>query len=350
MYLNHHNKIKIMPFRTGIIGAGSIAETHAKALKEVDEAELTGFCDNGSGRASKLAVKYNCEAFHDYKDMITNGDIDVALIASPSGTHMEPAVLAAEHGIHVLCEKPLEITLKRTDRMIQAHKKNNTYLGGIFNYRFDKPVSFIKKAIEEGRFGIITYAGAFVPWWRNEEYYSGNWHGTRNLDGGGALMNQSIHMVDLLQYLMGPVASVKSYTTTLAHKIETEDTAAAVFQFSNQALGMLHGTTAAYPGHPRRLEIMGTKGTVIMENTIIKTWEFATPHEDDQIIAGYTPHDQTSGGAADPGDISYINHQKNIHDFLMAIKEGKKFDIDGEEARKAIEIVLNIYEAAKSDH
>jgi len=339
-----------MPFRTGIIGAGLIAETHAKALKELNEAELTGICDNGSGRASELASKYNCKTWHDYKKLITSGDVDVIIIASPSGVHMEPAVLAAEHGIHVLCEKPLEITLERTDRMIQAHKKSNTYLGGIFNFRFDEPVHLIKKAIEKGRFGRITYAGVFVPWWRSEKYYAGNWHGTKNLDGGGALMNQSIHMVDLLQYLMGPVRSVKSYTDTLEHEIETEDTAVAIFQFSSKALGMLHGTTTAYPGHPRRLEIMGTKGTVVMENATIKTWQFAIPHEDDQKIAGYKTHDNTSGGAADPGDISYINHQKNIRDFLMAIKEGKKFDIDGDEARKAIEIVLNIYEAAKSDH
>ncbi|MGM0375444.1 MAG: Gfo/Idh/MocA family protein [Bacteroidota bacterium] len=337
-----------MPFKTGIIGAGLIAETHAKALNELDEAELTGFCDNGSGRAAQLAAKYNCKAWHDYKKMITSGDIDVVIIASPSGVHMEPALLAAEHGIHVLCEKPLEITRERTDRMIQAHKKSNTYLGGIFNFRFDGPVPFIKRAIEEGRFGAITYAGAFVPWWRNEEYYTGNWHGTQDLDGGGALMNQSIHMVDLLQYLMGPVHAVKSYTGTLAHKIETEDTAVAIFQFSNKALGMLHGTTAAYPGQPRRLEIMGTKGTVIMENTAIKTWEFATSHEDDRKIADYKPHDQTSGGAADPGDISFINHQKNIRSFLKAIKEGAKFEIDGEEARKAIDIVLSIYESGKS--
>ena len=339
-----------MPFRTGIIGAGLIAETHAKALKELNEAELTGICDNGSGRASELASKYNCKTWHDYKKLITSGDVDVIIIASPSGVHMEPAVLAAEHGIHVLCEKPLEITLERTDRMIQAHKKSNTYLGGIFNFRFDEPVHLIKKAIEKGRFGRITYAGVFVPWWRSEKYYAGNWHGTKNLDGGGALMNQSIHMVDLLQYLMGPVRSVKSYTDTLEHEIETEDTAVAIFQFSSKALGMLHGTTTAYPGHPRRLEIMGTKGTVVMENATIKTWQFAIPHEDDQKIAGYKTHDNTSGGAADPGDISYINHQKNIRDFLMAIKEGKKFDIDGDEARKAIEIVLNIYETAKSDH
>ncbi|MFW5890142.1 MAG: Gfo/Idh/MocA family protein [Marinilabiliaceae bacterium] len=339
-----------MPFRTGIIGAGLIAETHAKALKALDEAELVGFCDNGSGRASELAGKFNCKAWHDYKKLITSGDIDVVIIASPSGAHMEPAVLAAEHGIHVLCEKPLEITLERTDRMIQAHKKNNTYLGGIFNFRFDEPVHLIKKAIEEGRFGKITYAGVFVPWWRSEKYYAGNWHGTKTLDGGGALMNQSIHMVDLLQYLMGPVSSVKSYTATLDHEIETEDTAVAIFQFSNKALGMLHGTTTAYPGHPRRLEIMGTKGTVVMENATIKTWQFAVPHEDDKTIATYKTHDQTSGGAADPGDISYINHQKNIRAFLKAIKEGTKFEIDGKEARKAIEIVLNIYEAARGDH
>ena len=336
-----------MPFKTGIIGAGLIAETHARALQGLDQAVLTAICDNGSGRANNLAEKFQCKAFHDFKEMLTSGEIDVVIIASPSGAHLDPAVLAAENGIHVLCEKPLEITPDRIDQMIEAHQRNQTYLGGIFNFRFDEPIPYIKKAIEQGRFGTITYAAAYVPWWRDEEYYADSWHGTRKLDGGGALMNQSIHMVDLLQYLMGSIHEIKSFSATLAHQIETEDSAVAIFQFSNQALGMLQGTTAAYPGQPRRLEIMGTKGTVVMENSTIKTWEFSTTYEDDKIIRSHQSKDSTSGGSADPGDISYINHQKNIRAFLEAIKEGKSFEIDGEEARKAVEIVCQIYASAR---
>ncbi len=337
-----------MDWKIGIIGAGLIADFHAKAVGDINNAKLIGFCDSGSGRAKQLAEKYSCKAYSDWENMIKSGDVNVIFVASPSGAHMEPAVLAAEKGIHVLCEKPLDITLDRIDQMIASHEKSGTYLGGIFNFRYDEAVKHIKNCMSTGRFGKISYAGVYVPWYRNRKYYADNWHGTKKLDGGGALMNQSIHMIDLLQYLMGPVKSLKSYIATIVHKIEVEDTGVASLQFKNGALGLIHGTTAAYPGQLRRLEIMGTKGTAVMVDDKITTWEFENEQPEDDKIRNLASK-KSGGGAADPGAIAYINHKLNIESFLQAIETGKPFEIDGKESRKAVEIVLAIYEASEHE-
>src|ERR1035437_5801493 len=249
----------------GIIGSGLIADFHARAIQSLGNARLRGICGTNQKKTKLLAEKYNCRSFSDCSAMMRSGEIDIVTIATPSGAHMEPSVEAAHFGKHVLCEKPLEISLKRLDSMIDAHEKAGTKLGGIFNYRFNENVRYLKNAVETGRFGIITCASVYVPWWRNESYYKESWHGTLKLDGGGALMNQAIHMIDLLQYLMGPVDSLQAYTATLAHPIEVEDTGTAILKFKNNALGMIYGTTASFPGQFRRLEITGTKGTVIME-------------------------------------------------------------------------------------
>ena len=232
----------------GIIGAGLIADFHAKAIQSLKNARLTGICGSNPVKVRKLAEKYGCRAFSDMQEMLRSDDIEIVTIATPSGAHMEPAIEAARSGKHVICEKPLEISLERIDKMIMAHEKAGTRLGGIFNYRFNDTLPYLKKAVDTGRFGTITYASVHVPWWRNEAYYENSWHGTAELDGGGALMNQSIHMIDILQYLMGPVDSLQAYVATLAHQIEVEDTAAAVLQFRNKALGVIYGSTASFPG------------------------------------------------------------------------------------------------------
>ena len=331
----------------GIIGAGLIAEFHAKAIQDIENAQVTGFCDGGSGRAKKLADQFDCQAFSDYHAMVNSPDIDIVTIATPSGFHMEPAIAAANNGKHVLCEKPLEITTERIDKMMAAHEMQGTYLGGIFNYRYNEAIKPLQKAIEEQRFGQMTYAAVYVPWWRSDEYYEGNWRGTWELDGGGALMNQSIHMIDMLQYLVGPVVSLQAYAETLGHQIETEDSAVAILKLKNNALGVIHGTTASYPGQFRRLEIMGTKGSVVMVEDGFTVWDFADKKpEDDEVLQKYSQK-ESGGGVADPGAINYRNHYLNIKSFLQAIENKQKFEIDGYEARKAVKIIRAIYQASK---
>jgi predicted dehydrogenase len=331
----------------GIIGAGLIADFHAKAIQSLPNANIKAFSGTNITKARKLAEKYNCKYYESVADLLKSDEIDIVTIATPSGAHMEPAIEAAHYGKHVLCEKPLEITLERIDRMLEAHERAGTKLGGFFNYRYNEPVRLLKSAVDSGRFGTVTFAGVYVPWWRNDDYYKGSWHGTLKLDGGGSLMNQAIHMVDLLQYMMGPVDSVMGYSATLGHKIEVEDTGAAVMKFKNNALGMIYGSTASFPGQFRRLEITGTRGTVIQVDNSFKVWQFADQTENDRKIFERFSQIEGGGGVSDPGAIPFEPHARNISAFIDSVESGKEFEISGYEARKAVEIILAVYTSEK---
>jgi UDP-N-acetyl-2-amino-2-deoxyglucuronate dehydrogenase len=333
-------------WKIGIIGAGMIADFHAQAIESLPNTQLAGFCDLMNEKAVRLSKKYGVKAWDTINDMLTSEEIEIVMIATPSGAHMESVIEAAKYGKHVLCEKPLEVQLDRIDRMIEAHEKSGTYLGGIFNFRYNETTQIIKKAIDTKRLGVITFAAIYVPWWRTNDYYRG-WHGTKSLDGGGALMNQSIHMVDMLLYLMGPVDCLSAFSSRQGHpQIETEDTALSILQFQNKTLGFIYGTTASYPGQFRRMEITGTKGTIIMVENSLKVWQFAEMNENDAKIVQTYGEIEGGGGIADPSAISFTNHANNISAFISAIEEGRKFEIDGTEARKAVELILDIYKAA----
>ncbi len=340
----------------GIIGAGLIADFHARAIADISNAKLVACCDRIPDRAEKLANKFGATAFGSYEEMLTSDEIDIVTIATPSGFHMEPTIAAAKAGKHVICEKPLDITLERIDAMIEAHEKSGTRLGGIFPYRFNDMMAPLREAINSGRFGVITYAGIYVPWWRSDEYYKDSWHGTWKLDGGGALINQSIHMVDMLCDLMPPIESLQAYTATLGHKIETEDTAVAILRYTNGALGIIYGTTASYPGQFRRFEITGTKGTVINVENSITLWQFADERPQDKKIRRKFGQIKGGGGVSDPAAITHDNHTRNFKAFLDALESGAPALscesknggwISGKEARKAVEVILAIYKSAK---
>ncbi len=332
-------------WKFGIVGSGMIADFHARAINEIPDTQIIGFCDSGSGKAKKLAEKYGTKAFTGYENLLAEPGINVVTIATPSGLHLEPSVLAAEKGIHVLCEKPIEITTDRVDRMIAAHKRSGTFLGGIFNYRFTPVIGEIKKALAQKRLGDISFAGIYVPWWRDEKYYEGSWKGTKKLDGGGALMNQSIHMVDLFQHIMGPISSLCAFTDHLHHKIEAEDTGVAIVKFKNGALGHIFGTTASFPGQFRRMEITGSNGTIHLMEDSITVWDFRDSKPEDAEILKKYGETHEGGGVADPAAMTHHNHKKNIESFLQAIEKGEKFEIDGSESRKAVEIICAIYES-----
>jgi UDP-N-acetyl-2-amino-2-deoxyglucuronate dehydrogenase len=330
----------------GIIGAGLIADFHARAIASLGNARLAGICGSNPVKAEKLADKYGCRAFSGMEEMLASADIDIVTVATPSGAHMEPVLEAAKYGKHAICEKPLEISLDRIDAMILAHKAAGTRLGGIFNYRFNDTIRHLKKAVDDGRFGTITYASVHVPWWRNEAYYENSWHGTRKLDGGGALINQAIHMIDILQYLMGPVESLQAYVSTLAHNIEVEDTGTAILQFRNKALGVIYRTTASFPGQFRRLEITGTRGTVVQVENSFSVWQFADQNEADTELLKSFSAIEGGGGVSDPGAIPFEPHARNIAAFIQSVEKNQPFEIDGYEARKAVEIILAIYSSA----
>ncbi|MFK7822118.1 MAG: Gfo/Idh/MocA family protein [Planctomycetaceae bacterium] len=335
----------------GIIGCGMIANYHAKAIEDLRGAKVIGCFNHTTKKAKAFAEEYGCKAYETLDDMLADPEIDIVNICTPSGAHLEPAVAAAKAGKHVVVEKPLEVTLKRCDKIIDACEKNGVKLCTIFPSRFSEVNQVMKASIDAGRFGKLTLGDTYVKWWRSQEYYdSGGWRGTYKLDGGGAFMNQAIHNVDLLYWFMGDVAEVSAVTGTLAHKrIEVEDVAVACVKFKNGAMGVLEATTAAWPGLLKKTEIHGTTGSAIVEQDHLLTWTFEKKlAKDKTILKKFGAKSEVSGGASDPNAISYAGHLAQIKDFVKAIKTGGTPAVDGKEGRKSVEIILAIYKAAWS--
>ena len=339
-------------WRFGIVGAGMIGRWHAEAIRQLPNAALTAVCDHGSGKAAAFGPRCACpRGTCALERFIAREDLDVIAVATPSGVHGEAARLAARHGKHCLVEKPIEIDLPRIDAMIEAHAKAGTTLGGIFNLRFAAPALRFHEAVRAGRFGRLAFGLAYGPWWREQSYYDeGGWRGTRALDGGGAFMNQGIHSIDLLQWLMGPVAEVSAQVATLAHeRIEVEDTGAATLRFANGALGSIACTTSLWPGHGRTVELGGSDGTVSMGDSGFSFWRFR--HEtpaDDEIRRRHLRAPEDAVGASSPSaGFSAEGHRANFADFLAALEAGRPPGVDGFEARKSVRIVLAIYESAR---
>lgn len=336
-----------------IVGTGLIADFHARAVADAGGARLAAACGRDLGRTQAFAAKHGCEAYDNLNDMLARPDINVLLIATPSGVHMEAAVAAAEAGKHVLCEKPLDISVERIDQMIAAHDKAGTRLGCIFQLRYMPVIANIRRILNEGLLGTVTYAGAYVPWWRSDDYYAkSSWHGTVEFDGGGALMNQSIHMIDLLCDLMPPVRRVTGFVSNAGHPfIETEDAATAALLFEGGAVGVIYGSTSAWPGQSKRLEICGTKGSLIMLEdhlSFLKLDESAKDIEN-EILAECGPKDQTdAAGVSDPGAMSYLLHQRCFEDFMRSLKNDAPFCIDGHSARKSVAVIEAVYRSSRT--
>ena len=340
-----------MGYGFGIVGCGMIAGFHEKAIADVDDAHLVAGFDVVPASADRFAQQTGCKPYHDMSALLANDQIDIVTICTPSGAHLEPALAAIQAGKHVIVEKPLEITLDRCDQIIRAAEQNDVVVSAIFPSRFHAPAVEIKRAIDGGRFGTVTMGDAYVKWYRTQEYYdSGAWRGTWQLDGGGALMNQAIHSVDLLTWLMGPVSSVSAHVARLAHeRIGVEDTAVATLRFRSGSLGVIEASTAAYPGFLKRIEIHGSAGTAVMEEEDITVWDFAEPTDEDQLIrdrlAGVT---KTGGGASDPAAIGHHGHAAQFRDVVGSLQAGTFPAIDGHEGRRSVEIILAIYQAAET--
>ena len=337
-----------MPIGFGLVGCGMIANFHAKAIEQIRGAKIVAGFDTFTASADRFAAANGCTAYHKLSDLLADPRVDIVTICTPSGAHRDPAVAAAKAGKHVVVEKPLEVTLKRCDAIINACRKNKVELCTIFPSRFSPANMALKKAIDQGRFGKLTMGDAYTKWWRTQEYYdSGGWRGTWALDGGGAFMNQAVHNVDLLYSLMGDVADVTAATSTIAHKrIEVEDIGVATLRFKNGALGVIEATTAAYPGMLKKIEIHGTEGTAVIEEDSILTWDFKQKRAGDAAIRRKYAGATSGGGASDPTAISFTGHQRQLQDFIKSIRTGSKPLVDGEQGRKSVEIILSIYKAA----
>lgn len=352
------------PLRFGVVGCGAIGPTHAGALQQIADAQLVAVADLIPERAANTAKKFDISRIYaDARDLFADPDLDAVCICTPSGMHAEHAVAALEAGKHVLVEKPMEISLEACNRMIAAAHRAGKVLSVICQHRFDSASMLVKDAIDSGRLGRIVMATADVKWWRTQAYYdSGDWRGTFAMDGGGALMNQGVHTVDLIRWLVGDVVSLYAQTRTAAHeRIEVEDIAAAVLSFAGGAVGTLTATTAAYKGLPVRIDIFGTLGSATIEGDSLKTLSFTDGQSYASESAAQHAVSVAQGGTASVrnqaasrsavapvGAVWGDAHKAQIQDFMRAIRTGTPPLITGESARKAVQIVLAVYQSART--
>ncbi len=342
------------PFGFALVGCGMIARYHARAIQEIPGSRVAALVSRTPANAAALVAETGippCPVFTSVEEAVKAPGVDAVIVTTPSGAHLEPALAAAAAGKHVVVEKPLEISGERCQRIIDACDRAGVQLCTIFPSRFADANVTLKSAVEAGRFGRLTLGEASNKWWRSQKYYDeGGWKGTQALDGGGALMNQAIHNVDLLLWMMGPAATVCGLTATLAHeRIEVEDTAVAAIRFASGALGVLIGTTSVYPGYPKQIAIHGDKGSAVIEEQDVLRWDFepAGP-EDAAVKARFAARVGASGGAADPKSITHEGHRRQLADFVDAVRNGRPPKVDGREGKKAVDLICAIYESNRT--
>ena len=329
----------------GILGGGNISDTHARAAAAIPGVRVVACHGSNRERTAQLAERHQAVAYDDLDAFLSHRPMEIVAIGSPSGLHAEQGIAAARRGLHVLTEKPLDITTRRADELIKACEAANVKLGVFFQDRLRPAVVEIRRMLEEGELGKPVMIAGRVRWYRPPEYYKGSkWRGTWALDGGGALMNQAIHTVDLVQWLFGPVVRVSAAVATRIHDIEVEDTAAAVLEFTNGAIGTIEAATSLYPGYPRRLEVTGSEGTVILEDDKIVRRDLRSSGTSAAAAAVPAPPPEN---VASPVVSDASAHQRVIEDFISSIRHDVIPATDGREARRSVELVETIYAAAK---
>ena len=327
----------------GIIGTGSIAAKHALAIDELKDAELLAICHHNPVKAAAAQSVFGVTGYSELDEFLSHPGLDIVCICTPSGVHLDPALAAARAGKHVMIEKPLEVTLGRIDRLIEACDFGGVKLAVIFQNRFSPDYQQLKAGVEAGVFGRLLMGNAYVNWFRETAYYeTSQWKGTINGDGGGAFINQGIHTVDLLLDLMGDVKSVFGQVQTALYKIEGEDLGAAVLNFENGALGTITAATSLYPGYPERLEIYGTTGSAILEAGKLVQWNVMGQEMKMDL------EEPKPSGASDPTAIGHQLHAIQWAKFIDSIQKDLPTVVDGKTARKSVELIRAIYFSSQS--
>lgn len=328
----------------GIVGGGNIAPLHALAIQALPEAQLMAVATQNAERGKAFAEKYGGVWYADYAELLQQPDVDAVAICTPHDLHAPMTIAAAQAGKHVLCEKPMARTTAECDAMIDACDRAGVTLGVVFQSRFEPLSLQFRRLIDEGTLGRILWSSANTIWYRSDDYYrSGSWRGTWAHEGGGVLINQAIHAIDLMLWLTGIPDRVTAQTRTLSHAIEVEDGAIATLEYADNRLGLIQATTAAYPGYAERLEVYGTRGSAIYHKGEGRLeWHLNDPREDHVLEANI------SSGAANPMDITAAGHAAVFQDFAEAIHQGRRPAIDGAEGRRSVEVVEAIYQAARS--
>jgi predicted dehydrogenase len=344
----------------GIIGAGNIAQLHAQAIATLGPGvKLRAVLGKGRARAEELAGRFGADGMGeaDADKFFERPDIQVVTICTPSGTHAELGLRAAAAGKHVVVEKPIDVTLERARALILGCAQHRVHLGAIFQSRFMPAVQLIKRAIDGGRLGRLYVVDGYVKWFRDQAYYqAAAWRGTRALDGGGALINQAIHTVDLVRHFAGPVASVYGVVDRKHHPhIEAEDTALALVKYCSGAAGVIEASTAMAPGFSRRVEVHGEKGSIILDGNDIGLWKLQGSSDereaDDRALEALRAASRdASDGSSNPMNLDITAHRRQLEDFVAAVRDtsgARRPAIDGREALPALELVLAVYRSAE---
>ena len=336
-------------YGVAVVGAGNIAAAHIDAVQRLANARLVGIASRSPESARALAQRHGVRAYASVDEVAADPDVDVVAICTPSGAHLGPATTVLRAGKHVVVEKPLEVTSERARALIREADEAGVVLATIFMSRFADANAFVKRASDEGRLGPLIQGDAYVKWFRDQAYYdSAAWRGTVRLDGGGALMNQAIHQVDLLLWIMGPVREVFAYADTLAHeRLEVEDTLVAVLRYENGALGQIAAATSLWPGRPKALHVHGRDGAAIVEDDVLVDWRTRAGGDDERrdVLARYGG--AATGGSVDPMAISFENHRRQYADVLAALDAGRRPAIDGREGLRSVELIEGIYRSVR---
>ena len=329
-------------FKFGILGCGLISQIHAAAINEISNAEVYGAFDSNQDIKNDFCGKHKIRAFDSAEELLLCKDIDAVCICLPSGLHYSYALKCITCKKHVIIEKPMALTPTQAQNIIDTAEKQGVYVSVISQLRYSNAVREVKRIIDSGKLGTITLGNAIMKYWRDEEYYrESKWHGTWEMDGGGALMNQGIHGVDLLQYLLGGVVSVYADAKTLVHNIETEDTLTAVLEYENGAIGTIQATTSVYPGYSRRIEIHGSKGSMVLCEDKIDVSDV----EGEEHIC--CTEKSVYAAASRPDGINSVLHAEQLADFIKSVSNGEKPWIDAVEGKKSIDIICAIYRSAQ---
>lgn len=329
----------------GIIGTGMIAATHAEALMRLGNAALFMVYDRDLQKAEAFAKRFECRFARTLEELL-DSSIEAVTIATPSGLHAQSAIPAARAGKHVFCEKPLDISIEKAEEMVRACDENKVRLAAVYPLRFCDSVKWVRNMLDAGYFGAPVLAGGSIRWYRTPEYYaSAAWRGTRALDGGGVLMNQGIHIADLLLHLNGDVSEVSAYTANRLHEIEVEDTIAVSLRFRSGSLGYLEASTACAPGNPKRLELSGTRGSVLLEDDQITRCRFDGETEAVKTIPRATDSMQDSGS---PLVSDCELHRRQLEDMADAILNGGEVAVPGREGIRTLKLIHAVYESAES--
>jgi UDP-N-acetyl-2-amino-2-deoxyglucuronate dehydrogenase len=329
----------------GLIGGGNITGTHARAARDVPGVEIAAIYGTNAGKVSRLCLEHGGQPYSDFDQFLSHRPMDLVAIGSPSAMHAAQGIAAARRGLHVLTEKPLDITTTRADALISEADRAGIKLGVFFQDRCKPDILRVKKAVDAGVLGHPILADARVKWYRPPDYYANSrWRGTWALDGGGALINQAVHTVDLLLWLFGNVASVQASSKAALHAIEVEDTLVALLQFANGALGVLQAATSVYPGYPRRLELTGSQGTIIIEQDRLLAADLRNPQED--LLRGGEADQNPSAFSPVVSDVR--GHQYALEDFLASIQTNTDPRCDGREGRRSLALVEAIYAACRT--